>query len=221
MRYKINNFNEGITVTQGLIAINVIIFLYMNFSGAEFAKEIYNKFCCSGIIPNNWYDFRLGAQTIFENGQYYRFLTANFLHADILHLLMNMMALYYLGQTAEYMVGRKSFIIIYTICALGSTILSAVVNVIADPYTIQRLVGASGAILGIAGALAGIAIYRKLNNIYYGVQINYQPLITILGLNVVIGLVPGISFMGHLAGALTGIVTGFIYAHLYEKKIIR
>ena len=149
------------------------------------------------------------------------FLQQTFLHADILHLLMNMMALYYLGQTAEYMVGRKSFIIIYTICAFGSTILSAVVNVIADPYTIQRLVGASGAILGIAGALAGIAIYRKLNNIYYGIQINYQPLITILGLNVLIGLVPGISFMGHLAGALTGIVTGFIYAHLYEKKIIR
>tara|TARA_Y100000768_G_scaffold317648_1_gene252934 strand:- start:3717 stop:4298 length:582 start_codon:yes stop_codon:yes gene_type:complete len=193
----------------------------MNFAGAEFSKEIYNKFCCSGIIPNNWYDIQGGVQTVFDNGQYYRFITANFLHGDILHLLMNMMALYYLGQAAEYMVGRKFFIIIYLVCALGSTILSAIVNIIADPFTIQRLVGASGAILGIAGSMAGIAIYRKLNNIYYGVQINYQPLITILGLNVVIGLVPGISFMGHLAGALTGIVTGFVYAHLYYKKIIR
>ena len=221
MRYKINSFNDGITVTQGLIAVNVIIFLYMNFSGSEFSHEIYNKFCCSGVIPNNWYNLREGAQTIFDNGQYYRFFTANFLHADVLHLLMNMMALYYLGQAAEYMVGRKSFIIIYLICSLGTTVLSATVNVVTDPNTIQRLVGASGAILGIAGAMAGIAIYRKLNNIYYGVQINYQPLITILGLNIVIGLVPGISFMGHLAGALTGIVAGSIYAYLYHKKIIR
>jgi len=134
---------------------------------------------------------------------------------------MNMMALYYLGQAAEYMVGRKSFIIIYAICALGSTILSAIVNILTDPFTIQSVVGASGAILGIAGSLAGIALYRKVNNIFYGVQINYQPLIMILGLNVVIGLVPGISFMGHLAGALTGLVVGAVYAYLFDKKIIR
>ena len=221
MRYRINNFNEGITVTQGIIAINVIIFFYMNFSGDNFAQQIFNKFCCSGIIPIDWYNFSLGAQNIFESGQYYRFLTANFLHADILHLFMNMMALYYLGQAAEYMVGRKSFIIIYAICALGSTILSAIVNILTDPFTIQSVVGASGAILGIAGSLAGIALYRKVNNIFYGVQINYQPLIMILGLNVVIGLVPGISFMGHLAGALTGLVVGAVYAYLFDKKIIR
>ncbi len=221
MRYRINNFNEGITVTQGIIAINVIIFFYMNFSGDNFAQQIFNKFCCSGIIPIDWYNFSLGAQNIFESGQYYRFLTANFLHADILHLFMNMMALYYLGQSAEYMVGRKSFIIIYAICALGSTILSAIVNILTDPFTIQSVVGASGAILGIAGSLAGIALYRKVNNIFYGVQINYQPLIMILGLNVVIGLVPGISFMGHLAGALTGLVVGAVYAYLFDKKIIR
>tara|TARA_B100000700_G_C14715921_1_gene701359 strand:- start:7 stop:666 length:660 start_codon:yes stop_codon:yes gene_type:complete len=218
MRYRIDSFNNGVTITQGLIAVNVIIFLYMNFAGADFMKEVFNKFCCSGIIPFDWNNLRQGAQSIFQSGEYYRFLTANFLHRDILHLFMNMMALYYLGRVAEYMLGKRNFIIIYFICAIGSTLLSALANIWTDPYTIQSLIGASGAVLGIAGCLAGIAIYRKINNIYYGIQINYQPLIMILGLNVVIGLVPGISFMGHLAGALTGLVSGFVYALLIEKN---
>ena len=221
MRYRINNSNEGVTITQGLIAVNVIIFIYMNLSGADFSEQIVNRFSCSGIIPNDWSNLRLGAQNIFESGEYHRFLTANFLHADILHLFMNMMGLYYLGQVVEYMMGRKNFIIIYIICALGATILSALTNILMDPFTIQRLVGASGAILGLAGCLVGIAVYRKINNIYYGMQINYQPLIMILGLNVVIGLVPGISFMGHVSGILTGLVSGFFYALLIDKKIIK
>ena len=221
MRYRINNLNEGISVTQGLIAINVIVFLYMNFSGADFVRDIINKFCCSGVIPFDWSNLRQGGQDIFQSGEYYRFITANFLHADILHLFMNMMGLYYLGQVAEYMMGKRNFVIIYFICAIGSTLLSALMNIWTDPFTIQRLIGASGAILGIAGCLVGIAIYRKINNIYYGMQINYQPLIMILGLNVVIGLVPGISFMGHLSGILTGLAAGFFYALLVDKKIIK
>ena len=221
MRYRVNNLNEGVTITQGLIAINVIVFLYMNLSGVEFSNQIINKFCCSGIIPFDWSNLREGAQNIFESGEYYRFLTANFLHADILHLFMNMMGLYYLGQTTEYMIGKRNFIVIYSVCAFGSTLLSALVNVWTDPFTIQRLIGASGAVLGMAGCLVGIAVYRKINNIYYGIQINYQPLIMVLGLNVVIGLVPGISFMGHLAGILTGLVSGLFYAFLIDKKIIK
>ena len=219
MRYRINNLNNGITVTQGLIAVNVIIFFYTNLSGADFSKQIENMFCYVSFLPDDWnFPSRLIGD-IFHSGEYYRFLTANFLHRDILHLLMNMMALYYLGQVAEYMLGKRNFIIIYLLCAFGTTILSAVVDI--SMGHLNKMVGASGAVLGIAGCLVGIAIYRKINNIYYGMQINYQPLVMILGLNVVIGLVPGVSFMGHLAGALTGLASGFAYALLIEKKIIK
>ena len=217
MRYKINNFNEGITVTQGLIAVNVIIFLNMNLSGDDFFGQIVLQYASTG-----WFDLNVGwlrDHSFFDKGEYYRLLTANFLHAHIPHLLMNMYGLHILGQYAEYMMGKKNFIIVYLICAIGSTFLSALVDVFMQESGL--VLGASGAILGIAGALAGISIYRKVNNIYRGIQLDYQQLLMALGLNVVLGLVPGISFMGHLGGALTGLAVGFVYAFLIEKKIIR
>ena len=210
MRYKINNFNEGITVTQGLIAVNVIIFLNMYLSGDVFFNQIANQYASTG-----WF----GYDSFFEKGEYYRLLTANFLHAHIPHLLMNMYGLYILGQYAEHMMGKKNFIIVYLICAFGSTFLSALVDVFMQKP--GWVLGASGAILGIAGALAGISIYRKINNIYRGLQLDYQQLLIVLGLNVAFGLAPGISFMGHFGGALTGLAVGFVYAFLIEKKIIR
>ena len=217
MNFKINNYSD-LSVTKILIAINVLIFAVMLLSGPIVQEQILNKFSCSGIIPFDWSDLRKGAHDIFESGEYYRFLTANFLHFGPMHLIMNMLGLYILGEPTEHILGKKKFIILYFVCSLGTTLFTASIDIWNNPLLIKSMAGASGAVLGIGGCLAGIALYRKINNIYYMFQIDYKPLLIMLGLNILIGLVPGISLLGHLGGILTGLAMGFFYGFLIEKN---
>ena len=202
-----------ISYTKILIIINVVIFLVMYFPLINLNNIFRQYFISSGIMS---YDLMAGTYTTvftFENS--YRLITANFLHSGPTHLVMNMMGLFILGEPTESVIGKKNFITIYLLSALGTTVLCALVNILFNPFGFEPVLGASGAVLGIGGCLAGIAIFRKINNIYDPLQIDYMPLLIMLGLNIFVGLFPGISLTGHLGG----IVSGFILGYFLAKKI--
>ncbi len=155
---------------------------------------------------------RLGALEPFSVvlfGQYWRLLTALFLHAGIAHLLFNVFALYVLGPGLERTIGSLRFLAAYLISGIGSS-----VGVVALMYfSLIRpavVVGASGCVMGIVGAWAGFLLRhrhvprarQRLTNI-----------LMIVGIQTAFDLTtPQVSMSAHICGLVTGFLVGLIIA---------
>jgi membrane associated rhomboid family serine protease len=140
-----------------------------------------------------------------QDGEYYRLLTAGFLHAGFFHLLTNMLSLWILGTIIEPAVGSWRFALIYFVSLLcgsfGALLLSP------DSLT----VGASGAIFGLLAAAAVVAWNRGFNLMESGLGIW-------IGLNLLITFtVPNISIGGHLGGLVGGAVATLLLVELPER----
>jgi membrane associated rhomboid family serine protease len=131
-------------------------------------------------------------------GDWWRLVTSGFLHANIVHIAFNMIALYVLGQITENALGRLGFTVLYFTSllagSLGALIMSAY----------SPTVGASGAIFGLMGAAV---IGQRSARLGYGTG----SMMAWLVLNLVFTLViPGISIGGHLGGLAGGLVCGVL-----------
>lgn len=156
------------------------------------------------------YEFSLiwGAKdnaAIFAGGQYYRFLTAMFLHGGLAHLFFNSFALYSLGFETERLFGAQRFLAIYMIAGLGGGVASYAFN--PNPS-----VGASGAIFGLIGAL--IAFYMVARRVLGGIaRQQLGSLIFITLINLALGFTtPYIDNNAHIGGLLTGVLLGWLLA---------
>jgi membrane associated rhomboid family serine protease len=132
------------------------------------------------------------------DGEWYRMLTAAFLHQQIWHLALNMFALWILGSALEPVLGRWRFIALYLLSALGGSAASLVTSDVVS-------FGASGAVFGLMGAL--FVVLRRFGR-------DVSAVLVILALNVVLGfVVPGIDWRAHLGGLVTGAVLAYAFAH--------
>jgi membrane associated rhomboid family serine protease len=139
------------------------------------------------------------------DGEYYRLLTAGFLHAGPIHLLFNMLALWILGSMIEPALGRWRFGLIYFVSLLcgsfGALLLSP------DELT----VGASGAVFGL---MAGAAVLARNR----GFSLTESGLGIWIGLNLLITFtVPNISIGGHLGGLVGGGLCALALLELRER----
>ena len=133
-------------------------------------------------------------------GEYYRLLTAAFLHGGVFHLAMNMFALAQLGPVLEQNLGRTRFLALYLLSALGGSVLSFLLS---TPF--QLGVGASGAIFGLFGAY--YVVVRRLGG-------ETRSIAVLLVVNLVLTfLVPLIDWRAHLGGLLTGTVIAAALAY--------
>jgi membrane associated rhomboid family serine protease len=142
------------------------------------------------------------SQLFIADGEYYRLITAGFLHAGPFHLLTNMLALWILGSMVEPALGRWRFGLVYAVSLLcgsfGALLLSP------DSLT----VGASGAVFGLMGCAAIVARNR-------GFSIWESGLGIWIGLNLLITFtIPNISIGGHLGGIIGGTVATFLLLEL-------
>lgn len=134
-------------VTYGLIAINTMIWLLMLTQGAEMGQTPSSMLLAWG---GNLTD-------LVKEGQWWRLLSATFLHGSLLHLALNMLGLYSIGSSAERLYGHKLFSLTYLCCGL----LASCASLYFGAQTAVS-VGASGAIFGIAGAqLLGFYLQRR------------------------------------------------------------
>lgn len=142
----------------------------------------------------------LGETSGVAGGEYYRLFTSMFLHYGLLHLVMNMWALWVLGRTLERVLGPLRFLALYLISGLGGSVS---VYLFAGPHA--PTAGASGAIFGLFAAL--FIVLKRLGR-------DTSSVIPILVINLVISFVPGISLAAHLGGFLTGglLAAAFAYA---------
>ena len=168
-------------VTYILIVLNLMVFLYGVLHGND---ELINMF------GNNY--------ELVQNGEFYRLLTCMFVHADIMHILFNMIALYSIGPVVERYYGKSKFLLIYLVSGLLGSIFSGVFMT-ADSISI----GASGAIFGLLGSICYFTYYYRatLQGILRG---SIMPVIII---NLVIGFISSsIDLSAHIGGLIGGIL---------------
>lgn len=195
---QINNYNNSYMnepehrkipyVTAVLVAINVVVFLVMEFLGSTESGE-YMYAHGASYAPD-----------IFENGQWYRILTSMFMHFGAEHLINNMVMLYILGYQIEENFGRVKYLITYFICGIAGGIISSGIEMITGEYSISA--GASGAIFGIFGVLL-VMIFKSRKQLG---QVSAPRLILLFILMVFGNMQEGVDWMAHLGGAVTGVV---------------
>lgn len=133
------------------------------------------------------------------DGELWRIVTSAFLHGSPMHLGFNLWALWVFGKPLEEAVGRLKFVLIYLAGLFGGSLA-----VLAFNFSTPTL-GASGAVLGCAGALAALLWAR-------GIKIWQTSLGFIFLLNLGLPLLPGtnISFWGHFGGMVAGAIAGWL-----------
>ena len=156
----------------------------------------------------------VGAQvnSLIVGGDYWRLLTAIFLHAGLMHLAFNGWALYSVGRDMESLLGSGWFIAIYLLTGLAGNVAYYVLG-----PNVPSL-GASGAIFGLIGAEAAFFLRNRPLLGRFGRQ-RLGNLAIMIGINLVFGFtVPGINNFAHLGGLLTGFVLGWIMAPRYQVE---
>lgn len=145
---------------------------------------------------------------LIVRGQYYRLITAMFLHGNIIHILLNMVALYNVGLLAERIFGTSRFLYLYFAAGVGGNILSYMFS----PYP---AVGASGAIFGVMGMLLYFGHKRpKMFKSIFGSQ-----LYIVLGINLVYGfMMPNIDNYAHIGGLFVGYLASYSVGLPTEKQ---
>jgi membrane associated rhomboid family serine protease len=168
-------------VTYVLIAANVIMFVLQR------------------AVPGVYEQLVLWPRGIAA-GQYYRLGTSAFLHADLMHILFNMWALWVIGPALERWLGSIRYIALYVLSGLGGSVLVYLITPLDQPT-----LGASGAIFGLFGTTFALA--RRLN-------FDVRWVVGLIVINLVITFVaPSISWQGHVGGLVTGTVLGWAYAN--------
>jgi membrane associated rhomboid family serine protease len=144
------------------------------------------------------------------DGEWWRLVTAGFLHIGPLHIAFNMYALWVLGRDLEIVLGRARFLALYLISLLGG---SAAVVLFADPQ--QYVAGASGAVFGLMSGL--LLVLLRLRR-------PYGQVVAVIVLNLVISqVVPGISIAGHVGGLVVGALAAaaLVFAPARRRTLVQ
>jgi membrane associated rhomboid family serine protease len=184
-------------VTLTLIAINVAMFVVTAISAA-----------LVGNNPINNYQSPLFARLaqvpfLVDAGEWWRVFTAAFLHYGPVHLVLNMLALLVFGSELERRLGRWRYLAVYGVSILGGAVS---LQLFSAPGAIAA--GASTAIYGLFGAL-GVLMLAGREDV--------RGLVTLLVINVVISLLPGVSLIGHLGGLVAGVL-GTVILVLFRRR---
>ena len=188
-------------VTMGLIALNVLAFLYeLRLDDTELQRLVTSR----GVVPAafGWPDV----------------LTSMFLHGGWLHIITNMVYLWIFGDNVEDRLGHGTFLLFYVVCGA----IAAVAQVMFHPASTLPMIGASGAVAGVMGAY--FVLYpqsRVLTAVFivFIIDVVEIPALFFLGFWFLMQLLSGvgavvesaegrIAFFAHLGGFVAGAATG-------------
>jgi membrane associated rhomboid family serine protease len=183
-------------VTKILIGINLAVYLVQMSVGDAFTDrfDLFGRALLSGQL-----------QGVAE-GQWYRMLTSMFLHGSYVHILFNMLSLWWIGGPLEAALGRARYLTLYFVSGLAGSALS---YLLAAPN--QPSLGASGAIFGLFGATA--VLMRRLNY-------DMRPVIALLAINLIFTFSPGfnIAWQAHIGGLIGGVLVGYAMVHAPRER---
>jgi len=184
-------------LTYALIILNTLLFLIAMLLSGDMADIDLGVLVELGAL--------YGPLVVLK-GEWWRLLSAMFLHGGMTHLLMNMVSLYIVGQGVERYFSKTAYLFLY----LFSGLIGAMVSLLMHPQSVG--VGASGAIFGLFGALIGLFVAHK-EQLGAGSREIVKDVAVILGLNLLLGLsIPSIDMSAHVGGMITGLIGGLMIA---------
>jgi len=182
-------------ITFILIILNVLVYIFTAIQSGDVIDMDVEILAELGAL--------YGPYTV-QDAQWWRLGTAIFLHGGMTHLLMNMFSLYLIGRGVEQYFDTKSYISIY----MFSGFLGGLVSLYMHPASVG--VGASGAIFGIFGALAGFYLAHR-GQIEEHSKAFMKDFAIIMGINLVLGFsIEAVDVSAHMGGLLIGFIGGFI-----------
>src|SRR5690606_2943941 len=191
-------------VTWILIGLNAAVWLVMVGLGVDASEP-------SGEALLTW-GANIGILT--SSGQWWRLLTAMFLHAGIFHLAFNLYFAWVIGRTCEQVFGAAAYTLVY----FGSGLIASMVSAAWQPASVS--VGASGALFGVFGAFLGFTIRRRGMLPPEFVSSVRRNALILIGINLVIGFaIPGIDVAAHVGGLVAGLGIGYAIARLAEQPV--
>jgi len=187
-------------VTASLIIVNIIVFLVVDFTGGS-ENTAHMIRCGAAYTP-----------LIIEDGEWYRLVTAIFLHFGINHLLNNMVVLGVLGERLEALMNRFSYVLLYFIAGIGGNLLSMALEMRSGEYAASA--GASGAVFGMMGAI----LYILIRNRGTVLDLSMKRMLIMVGLSVYLGFVDaGVDNAAHIGGLICGFAAAVILYHPKKK----
>ena len=195
------NARQPTLVTYALIAINLAVFVWIGIQDPDSLSR-------TGFSADQR-DLALSEYDLAVRHEWYRLVSSGFLHFGFLHIALNMLLLFQLGQLLEPELGRVRFALLYFAALLGG---SAGVMLLNQNFT-ELHGGASGAVFGLMGASAVVLFQRGIN-----------PLTTGLGMTLILNLlitfsIPGISIGGHLGGIAAGALAAWFIAPSKPRRL--
>jgi membrane associated rhomboid family serine protease len=184
-------------VTKILIGLNLAAFLLQQTVGDRFTSSF--ELIGRAYVPV------LGSVEGIAEGQWYRLLTAMFLHGSIVHIAFNMLSLWWVGGPLEAALGRVRYLALYFVSGLAGSALSYALAAANQPS-----LGASGAIFGLFGATA--VLMRRLNY-------DMRPVLALLAINLVFTFGwSNIAWQAHIGGLVAGVVVGYAMVHAPRER---
>jgi len=182
-------YNNKPFITYVIIFINIIIWILAN------------------INNNIVYNFGISNYGLFL-GEFYRLITAVFIHKDIKHLFFNCFTLYVFGRETERVLSLKNYVAIYFLTGVIASLFSALFNN-------GLSIGASGAIFGIIGSLAAL----NRSKMYSTQTIDYFTLVLYIIISVFSGFMNQyVDNVAHIAGVLSGFLIQYFYLKIKQAK---
>lgn len=182
-----------------VIVINIIAFIVLEFGGnTESAEYMLRKGA-------------MAAPLIYNEHEFYRFITSLFMHFGINHLFNNMLVLFFLGDNLERAIGKIKYILIYLLSGISGSMLSLLLTNTNNGYVVSA--GASGAIFGVMGALFSVVILNRGRL----EDLTLKKLGFLIFLTLYQGFTStGVDNFAHVGGMVAGIILALI---LYRKPV--
>lgn len=188
-------------INTGLIILNILYFLYLEITGSS--EDVMFM-----IQKGAMY-----APYVVEEHQYYRLLTAVFMHFGINHITNNMLVLFVLGSNMERALGSVKYLIFYLLCGVGANAVSMFME-LRRPVP-SAGAGASGAIFGVIGGL----LYAVMVNHGKLEDLSTRQLVVMILFSLYFGFTStGVDNAAHIAGTVIGFILAMI---LYRRPRTR
>ncbi len=182
-------------VTYVLIGLNVLVFVLMLISGISLTDPTVPQLIAWGA--------NFGPLTV--SGQWWRLLTACFLHIGIVHIALNMYILYQAGLFVERLYGGFRFLVLYLAAGIGGNLAGVVLH----PMIVSA--GASGAIFGVYGGLLAFLLRQRAVIRPEAAQAIGRSALIFIGINLFYGLAtPHTDLTAHVGGIVTGFLAGLL-----------
>jgi rhomboid protease GluP len=184
--------------TKALIALNALAF------GVQFLYHATDN-------PRGFIALGAVYTPLLEQGEWWRLLTAQFLHWGFMHLFFNMMGLWFLGPLVENLLGVIRFVVAYIACGIGGMAIALGLAHLQSPQDATLMLGASASVLGMVGLQGAIALkaLRRSGSLVAKAQLAAMTQIVVLQA-IFDFMVPEVSSTAHLGGAAVGFLLGMV-----------